>query len=149
MYPDGPNIEKLVLLLLKHANECMRVPGAVVCTIPCKLLCPYRIAFSCFHLFYPYQLVRKASKWNFSPMCVVGSFRLCHFYTLTGFLVLFYQDACICILLLTARALTAKEASQKCLKLSKTTIKCNANFTVEQKTNINKITMFCHFTKSK
>lgn len=44
IYPNGPNIEKLVCWLLKHANECMRISDAVVSTIPCTLLLLYRIA---------------------------------------------------------------------------------------------------------
>lgn len=89
IYPNGPNIEKLVCWLLKHANECMRISDAVVSTIPCTLLLLYRIAlgiietvflfiylflprFFLFLLSYGYQLIGKASEWSWSlSVCCV------------------------------------------------------------------------------
>lgn len=87
IYPNGPNIEKLVCWLLKHANECMRISDAVVSTIPCTLLLLYRIALgiieTVFFLFflaiffllllsYGYQLIGNASQWSWSlSVCCV------------------------------------------------------------------------------
>lgn len=99
--PNGPNIEKLVCWLLKHANECMRISDAVVSTIPCTLLLLYRIAlgiietvffiysFIYFYFFakiFPFPFVLRVSAYrkgismqleSFSLLCVVGRFRLC------------------------------------------------------------------------